>query len=82
MYDPSYSEKGVLLAATRVRRNPNPFDFELPMIVKEYDPNQRKRRRDQQVRSLGGDGDFVLGDAYKMCLLCPHMYFVVTYWTG
>lgn len=49
LYDPSFSEKGVLLAATRVRRNPNPFDFELPMIIKEYDPDRKKRRRDQQV---------------------------------
>ncbi len=49
MYDPTYSEKGVLLAAARVPRKADPLDYQPPVVVKEFDPNHKKRRRDQQA---------------------------------
>lgn len=33
LYDPSYSERGVLLAAARVPRAPNPLDFEVHLRI-------------------------------------------------
>ena len=49
LYDTSYSERGVLVAAARVPRKANPFDYQPPLLIKEYDPDRKKRRRDQQV---------------------------------
>ena len=48
LYDTSYSERGVLIGAMRVPRQPDPLDFQAPLIVKEYDPERKKRRRDDK----------------------------------
>ena len=35
LYDPSYSERGVLLSATRAPRAANPLDFEARVFTKD-----------------------------------------------
>ena len=44
LYDTSYSERGVLLAAARVPRKANPFDYQPPLLVKDYDASKKRRR--------------------------------------
>eukprot|EP00195_Chlamydomonas_chlamydogama_P015841 CAMPEP_0202913062 /NCGR_PEP_ID=MMETSP1392-20130828/59433_1 /ASSEMBLY_ACC=CAM_ASM_000868 /TAXON_ID=225041 /ORGANISM="Chlamydomonas chlamydogama, Strain SAG 11-48b" /LENGTH=510 /DNA_ID=CAMNT_0049604183 /DNA_START=1 /DNA_END=1533 /DNA_ORIENTATION=+ len=46
LYDTTFSERGVMIGAVRKPRQPNPFDFQPPLLIREFDPN-RKRRRDR-----------------------------------
>lgn len=44
-----------MVAASRVPRKPDPADWTPPLLVKEYDPNRKRRRKDQEV-SGGREG--------------------------
>lgn len=52
LYDTGFSERGVMLAAARQVRKPDPLDFQPPQLVREFDAS-RKRRRGEVVKRPG-----------------------------
>ncbi|KAG1653233.1 hypothetical protein FOA52_008483 [Chlamydomonas sp. UWO 241] len=49
LYDPGFSEKGVMIGAARQVRKPNPDDWQAPLLIREYDGTRKRRRGDVVV---------------------------------